>query len=130
MIPPIYTHTVVLKIYIYCVWRHRNQCCIVTVSFMIQSKLQTKWRYFWSMKLTGTKLSWWPYPLYHWYWAYSQIMLKTPVLILLPKLNSVEPCQYLDGGLFRHTSYCKQSAIIIMKYDSALNNPKILIGLK
>lgn len=40
--------------------------------------------------------------------AYSQIKLKTPVLVQSPKLNKVEPGQYLDKGPLQHKVYCKQ----------------------
>ena len=41
------------------------------------------------------------------FFAYGQITLKTPVLVGSPKLSSVEPHYYLDGGPLGNTRYCK-----------------------
>lgn len=67
-------------------------------------------------------------------------MLKTPVIIQLPKLNRAEPSQYSDRGLLGNTSYLNQylatdNITLILVYISSMtsvfqnNNPKYVLTL-
>lgn len=51
-----------------------------------------------------------------------QSSTKKDILVRLPKLSSVEPCQYLDGWSLGNTGYCKQHSKIRNKFPLSITH--------